>query len=70
MKSEWEGLESNIQLVVIYNFTARWEKFLHNVALRNTFSNLTVRGETLQVHDTKKGSDVTFEVPGGNDLIG
>ena len=33
MHSEWEGLESNIQLVVIYNFTARWEKFLHNVAL-------------------------------------
>ena len=32
--SEWEGLESNIQLVVIYNFTARWEIFLHNVALR------------------------------------
>ena len=28
MRSEWEGLESNIQLVVIYNFTARWEKFV------------------------------------------
>ena len=35
MRSEWEGLESNIQLVVIYNFTTRWEKFLHNVALNN-----------------------------------
>jgi len=31
---ELEGLESNIQLVVKYNFTTRWEKILHSVALK------------------------------------
>jgi len=40
MPSEWEGLENNIQLVVIYNFTSRWEKILHSVALKLHISAL------------------------------